>query len=560
MSKVRFNQKYDDTIQCFIFSAKNYNNSEWQQLCNSINKTIKLLSQEYIWHQDEFKVVLPIISGEKNDIPHHLISITCFGDNVEDEWFIVYLLLELTKKYPDLIIQIEDNDGDFLLIEAADYLPTWANPDTTENRVFIHENSVHIIPPCIVPVDSTLTLNEALQLLTLKSEETKASPEIQQAIFKRIENYPQQINESCHKTIIKLPLEIAAVLKLKPSLISYLVSTYCSLDTLDAKLCKDIDFNDALNVEIKLTKFLYAMLVHTRFPTGYRFKALGNDTKTQLGLKLICAYKKIMAKSSNDVFTTPEYITFINSLINNGYFKENLQGSIEYTRLLANAKSYFANMECPISTYVCNVINDIKSTDKFKSTIELLQNKSDRDLLEEDDDTWLNIHPDQLNVFLNERYGKKIQIKNNDPITPHIINSELTKFLKETSDFEGVEEDNKENREEDSIEFNSEQFVNCLEKMLNIISCKDVSDDSDQSNFSDECDSSAEMNDVNLDQDRELASKLKTTDKGSENDEKTVLKNFIHSMKEEGLSGPASTVFRTIGVNKSDLIDSDDDV
>ena len=28
-----------------------------------------------------------------------------------------------------------DGDGEFLLIEAADYLPNWLNPDTAENRV-----------------------------------------------------------------------------------------------------------------------------------------------------------------------------------------------------------------------------------------------------------------------------------------------------------------------------------------------------------------------------------------------------------------------------------------
>lgn len=30
---------------------------------------------------------------------------------------------------------MEDNDGEFLLIEAADYLPKWLNPETSENRV-----------------------------------------------------------------------------------------------------------------------------------------------------------------------------------------------------------------------------------------------------------------------------------------------------------------------------------------------------------------------------------------------------------------------------------------
>lgn len=69
------------------------------------------------------------------EIPCHLLSTICFGDNIEDEWFIVHLLLEISKIYNHLIIQVEDNDGDFLLIEAADYLPPWANPETTENRV-----------------------------------------------------------------------------------------------------------------------------------------------------------------------------------------------------------------------------------------------------------------------------------------------------------------------------------------------------------------------------------------------------------------------------------------
>lgn len=65
----------------------------------------------------------------------HLSSTVCFGDNIEDEWFIVYLTMELSKRFNDLIIQIIDNDGDFLLIEAANYLPSWANPENTENRV-----------------------------------------------------------------------------------------------------------------------------------------------------------------------------------------------------------------------------------------------------------------------------------------------------------------------------------------------------------------------------------------------------------------------------------------
>ena len=32
---------------------------------------------------------------------------------------------------------VSDSDGEFLLIEAADYLPSWVTPNNSENRVRI---------------------------------------------------------------------------------------------------------------------------------------------------------------------------------------------------------------------------------------------------------------------------------------------------------------------------------------------------------------------------------------------------------------------------------------
>lgn len=36
-------------------------------------------------------------------------------------------------------IRIEDNDGEFLLIEAADFLPKWLDPDNSANRVSMYK-------------------------------------------------------------------------------------------------------------------------------------------------------------------------------------------------------------------------------------------------------------------------------------------------------------------------------------------------------------------------------------------------------------------------------------
>jgi hypothetical protein len=60
---------------------------------------------------------------------------TAYGDSVEDEWLIVYILKELSKQFPEVWVKVVDTDGEFLLIEAANALPRWLNPEIADNRV-----------------------------------------------------------------------------------------------------------------------------------------------------------------------------------------------------------------------------------------------------------------------------------------------------------------------------------------------------------------------------------------------------------------------------------------
>lgn len=60
---------------------------------------------------------------------------TNYGDSVEDEWLIVFILRQLSQKFPDAWIRVFDTDGEFLLIEAANVLPPWLNPEVAEFRV-----------------------------------------------------------------------------------------------------------------------------------------------------------------------------------------------------------------------------------------------------------------------------------------------------------------------------------------------------------------------------------------------------------------------------------------
>lgn len=47
----------------------------------------------------------------------------------------MYLLKELSVRFLNLWIKVVDTDGEFLLIEAANALPKWLNPEIADNRV-----------------------------------------------------------------------------------------------------------------------------------------------------------------------------------------------------------------------------------------------------------------------------------------------------------------------------------------------------------------------------------------------------------------------------------------
>ena len=92
----------------------------------------------YIWQNQPFNLKY---KPAKGGVPAHMYGMTKFGDNIEDEWFIVYVIKQITKEFPELVARVEDNDGEFLLIEAADFLPKWLDPDNSANRVFFHQTS-----------------------------------------------------------------------------------------------------------------------------------------------------------------------------------------------------------------------------------------------------------------------------------------------------------------------------------------------------------------------------------------------------------------------------------
>ncbi|EMP34956.1 Protein SGT1 [Chelonia mydas] len=73
----------------------------------------------YIWQNQPFNLKY---KPAKGDIPAHIGGVTKFGDNIEDEWFIVYIIQQITKKFPELAARYPEK-VQASLHQAHCYLP-----------------------------------------------------------------------------------------------------------------------------------------------------------------------------------------------------------------------------------------------------------------------------------------------------------------------------------------------------------------------------------------------------------------------------------------------------
>ncbi|KAA6399352.1 MAG: hypothetical protein EZS28_005124 [Streblomastix strix] len=232
----------DATIFLIHILDKNISYKRLNQICNDINLYAMLLFRRHIWSLDGIKLHLFSETGifQQTDYSSHndqfpsLFGCLRFGDNIEDEWIVVTFLLHLTSHFRCLAAEIRDNDGQFLLIECADFIPIWIKPDTSQNRIFIYRGEVHIIPHPKTPSEIPLipinpTKQQSLQILKLGYVDTHASQQAQLQIIKRIKPYLKyQENEKkiilpiqqlslqlslpqslYHTSIVSLPISIA---------------------------------------------------------------------------------------------------------------------------------------------------------------------------------------------------------------------------------------------------------------------------------------------------------------------------------------------------------------
>lgn len=237
-----------------------------------------------------------------------------YGDSIEDEWVVVWLLRELSRKFPNLWVKLSDSDGEFLLIEASGTLPAWLEPEVADNRVWINDGHLKIIKPAgksrsSKRTEERLTLQEAREIILTDQKRIMHSASMEEEAFYRLRNYPEQIKDNMHHAILRLPRKVAYLLLQKPAYIAPAIEAFYLRDPISLKPLRAKDAMDKLifppkdliEMSIRFPRVGYAQVKSQDFPVPDVWKGQMPSPqdpahpRAETGMKLTCGFEMLLS-------------------------------------------------------------------------------------------------------------------------------------------------------------------------------------------------------------------------------------------------------------------------
>ncbi|SPO01326.1 related to sgt1 protein [Cephalotrichum gorgonifer] len=279
------------------------------------------LTANFIWQRGEFNLSMRNEPGLM-----YLHGKTDYGDSVEDEWLIVYIIREVTKAFPQAWARVWDADGEFLLVEAANVVPKWLNPVMDANRSWIHDGRLYIIPADekASKPPKPLSLPDAVSRIKADPGTLYHSLLVETEALYRLEKYPAYITSSLHHASVTVPRKLAYILHEQPKAVAPAVEKFYLRDSDSLKpLFSHTDPltfppEDFVTLSVRFTKVLYAQLYSQRFDPPPKWEAameriIGKTpaatdaefktrTRAEVGMKLSCGFEMMMrgAEKSNN--------------------------------------------------------------------------------------------------------------------------------------------------------------------------------------------------------------------------------------------------------------------
>lgn len=554
------------------------------------------LTKDYVWHNEGFNLAISNSNGNPC-----LEGATDFGDFIEDEWLVVWLLYQISEKF-NVTARIKDADGEFLLIEAAEFIPKWLNVDTSKNRVFIHDGRTHIVTQPTTPGQIAKlpigqpTLEAALRSVQHYSNLTQAHSTVEQCIRNRIGKFPESLREYVQKVNVYIPEMIARILDRDKNLMSAAIRAFYFRDPIDLKSCrvfKKFLSHTRLWSQVSMNRCGYAQLMQQIFKadkrSGYTIpKNAGNEFKgMDVGCKIAHGFEILCANCTNNtneeyVLDENSFLKYLEALCSRDYFCGEIEGSKKHNELMSNARAYFDKFSSEsvnnhgqsIAKSIGQRIYQIQQQimDDSCGAGELLIKQELSQLPPEDSDRWMYLNDGKMDDLLSEmkhgfeKLGKAgIDLEQHEEASLSDLSEKMQAFITNFSDYEGIEhlDDNAE------VKFDPLNFQNALKRLCQISEDDNhsesddfLSSDDEVSSLEDESDLNCTIREAMQQMDAELAPTTlgKSFVKGHDVDsfkpvdiDLNLVENFLQSCESEtDMTGAATTLLHSLGLKSDD--------
>jgi len=235
-------------------------------------------SKGFFWHYGADGPVFGIHLDQSESIPH-LRAYCRYGPSVQDSWMAIHYAVELIKSLgdnddndcsckDDIVASLWDiQDGQLILIQLADLLPSWLDEDPTDNHRYA----------CWIDQDgklqlfdkSQITLQDALQELNRQKQKQKLAPakssshpKMQEALTYWLELNAQAASVHQRAPMV-LPRTVAFAFRERPELLRTAIQAFCDRIRPDGPV-------SPTEIEIDFTKYEdWVWTVQTLSRTNY---------------------------------------------------------------------------------------------------------------------------------------------------------------------------------------------------------------------------------------------------------------------------------------------------